>query len=103
MSKEIKQWGTVGGLESKTKQWTVPSGMIFEMTYRKQEDYVQENFTDFGSTIQEIADSYQADWGSDYVIYHELTYSFGRPLASLSVRTGRANKIYFDCHMRPLN
>lgn len=103
MSKEIKQWGVVGGLESRTKTWTVPSGMIFDMTYRKEESYTQENFTDFGSVIEEIAESYEPDWGTDYVIYHELTYTFGRPFDSLTVRTGRANKIHYDCRMKPLN
>lgn len=71
--KQIKQWGVIGGLESKSKSWTTPRAGILDMMYRREESYTETTYTDFGSAIQEIAAHYQADFGSDYVIYHELT------------------------------
>lgn len=93
----------MGGLESRTKSWTVPNSMYFNLAYRKEESYTQQNFTDWGSTIQEIADSFVPDIGTDYIIYHELTITFGRPFDSLTVRTGKAKKLEFDENMRPIN
>lgn len=71
--KQIKQWGVIGGLESKSKSWTTPRAGILDMMYRREESYTETTYTDFGSVIAEIAEHYQADFGSDYVIYHELT------------------------------
>lgn len=103
MNKEIKSWGKIGGLTSMNQSWGEPADdWLFWPAWRKESDYSTMNFSGTDEEMRELADSFCADIGSENMTYYEINFSTGTPVATLSVKRGRAYKLHFDCNMKEI-
>lgn len=102
-NKEIKSWGKIGGLASMSKSWGVPAeAWLFWPAWRKESNYTTTTYTGTDDELMEFARGITADIGSEEMTYHELSFSTGAPLAKLTVKTGTAYKLHFDCNMKEI-
>lgn len=95
--KTIKQWGTIGGFQSMSQNWTLPDdAWPFWSLYEKCSDYTERVFS--GEDEYVIGKSacfklpiYLCDT-PECLTYYEFSLNTGQPLATLTVKQGKAKR-----------
>ena len=96
-NKPTKEWGTIGGLESMSQNWSEPAeGWAFWPLYDKCSDYSESVYTGYSDSLQTyVCLMPTPDYGTqtpDEIVYYDFSFQTGHPLSKLTIRRGMAKK-----------
>lgn len=95
--KQIKEWGKIGGFQSMSQNWTLPDdSWPFWSLYEKCADYNETAFSgEDGFIISKVECFKLPVYTCDTppcLTYYEFSLNTGQPLATLTVKQGKAKK-----------
>lgn len=95
-TKPTKSWGTLGGLVSTSRSYSVPSGGPLAQFWKTDDDYTEQTFTTTsGEAPVPSAPGYSPDM--ETMTWYEVTVdNGGGPATTTTIRTHTAHKIHHD-------